>query len=152
MTNFDFEQAILALKDKYGRTWPQATINEMFKYCHLNRKDKDDVLEVLKGLVSSSKRLPTKRMFVRALYAKERELRRARFFTTPCKLCGNGGLVSVALYTDLDRYDYRLASDQPPGWYEELPENSKQPVTTEAMRCKCGRNQNPRIPSYVAIS
>ena len=147
MTIFDFEQVILSLKDKYGKTWSPNAIKNTFSYCYLNREDRDTVIQVIKELKISSQRLPTTYKFKKALYIKKRRIERNK--PRPhCNMCDNSGLLSVKFYNDFENQEYRLSNSPPPEWYAKLPERSRQETITTAMRCKCGRNKSPYIKGY----
>jgi DNA-directed RNA polymerase subunit M/transcription elongation factor TFIIS len=150
MTNFDFDKAVDAFKTKFGRTWTKHVTAKVYRNNYLNRKNDALVIEVIKGFIRSSQKLPTPSQFERALRRRERQSNKPQH-SQACDICGNSGLVYLTLYTDLERYQYQLPGEEPPEWYKTLPARSKQPVSTKIVRCKCGRNRNTEFISYAEV-
>lgn len=150
MNIYDFEKAIESLGDIFGKTWNKSLTDKVYKENYINNKNKEIVIDVINRLTLDAEKAPTPKKFIKALNLKERSLRN----TAPrraCEICGGSGLLSMVIYTDLDRYQYQMPGEPTPEWYARLPSQGKQPVTTKAVRCKCGRNRNPGIKSYAEV-
>lgn len=151
MQKHDFDEAIETFKDKYGKTWKQSLVDTVYRDCYLNRENSAMVADVIKRLILGAKRPPTASQFKRALGARKRSLK----WSGPrqdCETCKNVGIIIVCIYTDLVKRECLLYGEDQPEWYRKLPIKCKQPVTTAAVRCNCGRNRNPEIKTYAEIA